>query len=333
YKLTYLEHPIPVALIPTPGHVLPQDVFAAHRTWVKAFKEIGGLKFMIMVPELQKNLEQLDGQSASLCVLKMKSHIDNLERLGHHMSLNLAVGLILVSLSKEYDGFMHNYNMHGMGKTVNELHVMLKLHEQTLLKTDDALALHAIRADSPPLKKDNPAKDAIFHQCGEGLKGSKKLKPGALNLYVGNDHHATIEAIRTLHLCLPNVYDSKSQTGYVFILIGGDVEWESTKHNILATSSIEAEYIAALDASEEAVWVRKFIFGLGVVPINEVPMKMYYGNTEAITIANELGITKGFLATIHDTTSDVPSIHDHLVVFEFPDVFPDELPAIPPVRE
>nr|GEU66308.1 hypothetical protein [Tanacetum cinerariifolium] len=36
---------------------------------------------------------------------------------------------------------------------------------------------------------------------------------------------------------------------------------------------------------------------------------------------------EGFLATIHDTTSDVLSIHDQPIVFEFPDVFPDELPG------
>nr|GFC55076.1 hypothetical protein [Tanacetum cinerariifolium] len=42
---------------------------------------------------------------------------------------------------------------------------------------------------------------------------------------------------------------------------------------------------------------------------------------------------EGFLATIHDTTSDVPSIHDQPIASEFPDVFPDELPGIPPVRE
>nr|GFC54064.1 putative reverse transcriptase domain-containing protein [Tanacetum cinerariifolium] len=40
-----------------------------------------------------------------------------------------------------------------------------------------------------------------------------------------------------------------------------------------------------------------------------------------------------FLATIHDTTSDVPSIYDQPIVSEFPDVFLDELPRIPPVRE
>nr|GFB26506.1 hypothetical protein [Tanacetum cinerariifolium] len=42
---------------------------------------------------------------------------------------------------------------------------------------------------------------------------------------------------------------------------------------------------------------------------------------------------EGFLATIHDTTSDVPYIHDQPIVSEFPDIFPDELPGIPPVRE
>nr|GFC64694.1 putative reverse transcriptase domain, aspartic peptidase domain protein [Tanacetum cinerariifolium] len=42
---------------------------------------------------------------------------------------------------------------------------------------------------------------------------------------------------------------------------------------------------------------------------------------------------EGFLATIHDMTSDVSPIHDQSIVSEFPDVFPDELPGIPPVRE
>nr|GEX85314.1 zinc finger, CCHC-type [Tanacetum cinerariifolium] len=66
-----------------------------------------------------------------------------------------------------------NYNMHSMGKTIKELHAMLKLHEQTLLK-NNAHALHAIRS-------------------GKGLMGSRKLKPDALSLYVGNGQHAAVE--------------------------------------------------------------------------------------------------------------------------------------------
>ncbi|GJW34540.1 putative reverse transcriptase domain-containing protein [Tanacetum coccineum] len=44
-------------------------------------------------------------------------------------------------------------------------------------------------------------------------------------------------------------------------------------------------------------------------------------------------IYHGFLATIHDTTSDVSSIHDQPIVSEFQDVFPEELPGIPPIRD
>nr|GFC43402.1 putative reverse transcriptase domain-containing protein [Tanacetum cinerariifolium] len=58
-------------------------------------------------------------------------------------------------------------------------------------------------------------------------------------------------------------------------------------------------------------------------------------NTTASTSsqADKKPSASGFPATIHDTTSDVPSIHDQLIVSEFPDVFPDELPGIPLVRE
>ncbi|GJX70109.1 retrotransposon protein, putative, ty1-copia subclass [Tanacetum coccineum] len=182
--------------------------------------------------------KQKEGQSVSSYVLKMKSYIDNLERLGQPVTQSLATSLILVSLSNDYDSFVKNYNMHDMGMTVNELHDMLKLHEETLPKKDANPALHAIRSGKvqknqnkklhkaakkgkmgyapnnvpftpkpktpPPTKKDNPAKDAICHQCGEGLRGSKKLKPGALSLYVGNGNRATVEAIGSYHLELPS---------------------------------------------------------------------------------------------------------------------------------
>nr|GEW64567.1 hypothetical protein [Tanacetum cinerariifolium] len=101
---------------------------------------------------------------------------------------------------------------------------------------------------------------------------------------------------------LTDVDDLKSQTGYVFVLNGGVADWKSAKQSIFATSFAEAEYIAAFDAYKEAVWVRKFISRLGVVPIIEEPISMYCDYTEAITIANELGITKGarhFRAKVH----------------------------------
>ncbi|GJY27483.1 retrotransposon protein, putative, ty1-copia subclass [Tanacetum coccineum] len=100
---------------------------------------------------------------------------------------------------------------------------------------------------------------------------------------------------------LTDADDLKSQIGYVFILNGGAVDWKSAKQSIFATLSAKTEYIAAYDASKEAVCVRKLIYGLGVSTIKE-PISMYYDNTGAITIANESGITKGarnFRAKVH----------------------------------
>nr|GEX87689.1 retrovirus-related Pol polyprotein from transposon TNT 1-94 [Tanacetum cinerariifolium] len=93
------------------------------------------------------------------------------------------------------------------------------------------------------------------------------------------------------------------ETGYVCVLNGGAIDWKSAKQSIFATLSIEAKYIASFDASKEAVWVRKFIYGLGVVLTIKEPISIYCDNTGAIIIANESGINKGarhFHAKVHN---------------------------------
>ncbi|GJU08272.1 retrotransposon protein, putative, ty1-copia subclass [Tanacetum coccineum] len=107
---------------------------------------------------------------------------------------------------------------------------------------------------------------------------------------LGDLHWTTIKNILKY---LMDADDLKSQTGYVFVLNGGAIDWKSTKQSIFITSYAEAEYIAAYDVSKEAVWVRKFIYGLGVVSTIKEPINMYCDNSGAITIANESGITKG----------------------------------------
>nr|GFA86566.1 hypothetical protein [Tanacetum cinerariifolium] len=44
------------------------------------------------------------------------------------------------------------------------------------------------------------------HICNttQGLRASRKLKPGALSLYVGNDRRKDVEAIDAFYLCLPS---------------------------------------------------------------------------------------------------------------------------------
>jgi len=55
----------------------------------------------------------------------------------------------------------------------------------------------------------------------------------------------------------------------------------------MADSTIEAEYIAASEAAKEAVWIRKFITELGVVPSISDPIDLYCDNNGAMAQAKE----------------------------------------------
>ncbi|KAK8667612.1 hypothetical protein V6N13_007760 [Hibiscus sabdariffa] len=81
--------------------------------------------------------------------------------------------------------------------------------------------------------------------------------------------------------------DSRSQSGFVFCLNGGAVSWKSSKQDTVADSTTEAEYIAASEAAKEAVWIKKFILGLGVIPSISDAVDLYCDNNRAITQAKE----------------------------------------------
>ncbi|GKC21652.1 hypothetical protein Tco_1023802 [Tanacetum coccineum] len=139
-KLNYLEHPLPLAPVAPVGHQVALEILAAHTAWVKGSKEIAGLMRITMEPEIQRNIENLHSND-------MLKELKTLFAQQAEQEL-FQTTLILIGLRKKFDGFMQNYNMHSLGKTVNELHAMLKLNEQTLaLPKNNALALHAIRAD------------------------------------------------------------------------------------------------------------------------------------------------------------------------------------------
>ena len=81
--------------------------------------------------------------------------------------------------------------------------------------------------------------------------------------------------------------DFRSQSGFIFCLNGGAVSWKSSKQDTVADSTTEAEYIAATLAAKEAVWMRKFVTELGVVPTIFNPIDLYCDNNGAIALAKE----------------------------------------------
>ncbi|GJX74795.1 retrotransposon protein, putative, ty1-copia subclass [Tanacetum coccineum] len=55
-----------------------------------------------------------------------------------------------------------------------------------------------------PSAKEHPAKDDTCHHCKEGFREARKLKQGALYLYVANGVRVQVEAIGSYDLVLPN---------------------------------------------------------------------------------------------------------------------------------
>ena len=79
----------------------------------------------------------------------------------------------------------------------------------------------------------------------------------------------------------------RSQSGFLFCLNGGAVSWRSSKQDPVAYSTTEAEYIAASDAAKEAIWIKIFVFRLGVVPSITNPVDVYCDNNGATAQAKE----------------------------------------------
>ncbi|KAK9075617.1 hypothetical protein SSX86_003943 [Deinandra increscens subsp. villosa] len=81
--------------------------------------------------------------------------------------------------------------------------------------------------------------------------------------------------------------DSRSQSGYIFIMNGGAVSWKSSKQDVVALSTTESEYIAASLTAQEAAWLKKFIAELGVVPTIQGPLEILCDNEGAIAQIKE----------------------------------------------
>ena len=60
--------------------------------------------------------------------------------------------------------------------------------------------------------------------------------------------------------------DRRSYTGWVFLLHDGAVSWQACKQRTVALSSTDAEYMAAAQATREAVWWRTLMTELGLPP-------------------------------------------------------------------
>ncbi|XP_074297230.1 secreted RxLR effector protein 161-like [Silene latifolia] len=91
------------------------------------------------------------------------------------------------------------------------------------------------------------------------LQGTKEL----MLTYRRSDH---LEVIGYSDSDYAGCVDSRKSTiGYLFLLAEGAVSWKSGKQSVIATSTMEVEFVACFEATIHALWLRNFISGLGIV--------------------------------------------------------------------
>ena len=90
--------------------------------------------------------------------------------------------------------------------------------------------------------------------------------------------------------------DRRSISGYTFVFCGGAISWSSWKQHSTALSSTEAEYMAASNATKEALWLRSFLSELGQPEVSE-GTPLLIDNQSAIALIKN--------STFHDHTKHI----------------------------
>ena len=68
--------------------------------------------------------------------------------------------------------------------------------------------------------------------------------------------------------------DMKSILVYIFMLAGGAISWKSVKQTLLASSIMQAKFVACYGTITRAIWLKNLISSLSIVDSISRPLKI-----------------------------------------------------------
>ncbi|GKB19052.1 retrotransposon protein, putative, ty1-copia subclass [Tanacetum coccineum] len=224
-KMYVIEQPLPAA----PAADSQAQVLSQWNAVYDAYNEVACLILGSMTPELHRQFEnsspydmikelksmfekqagverfdliqtfhackQEEGKPVAAYVLQMKGYVDQLERLGLYVlpqesSIVETPQVMMIKSGKIQKANKKSLKAKGKGKANG--------------KGNDKQVYIPKPKNPKPSAKEHPAKDNTCHHYKEGFREARKLKQGALYLYVGNGVRAQVEAIGSYDLVLPN---------------------------------------------------------------------------------------------------------------------------------
>ena len=141
--------------------------------------------------ELFFSAKMEEHSSVSEHVVKMSGYVQRLNTLECKIPNELAIDRVLQSLPPSYKGFVLNYNMQGMTKSLSELFAMLKTAEVEIKKEHTVLMVNKT-VDFKKSRKKAKGKKGKPRKDGKSVAGppkAPKLKPGVTCFYCKGDGH------------------------------------------------------------------------------------------------------------------------------------------------
>ncbi|GKA86999.1 retrotransposon protein, putative, ty1-copia subclass [Tanacetum coccineum] len=200
-KLPFLKQPIPAMPVPPAGQVLPLDVLNTHTAWVNASKEIAGRSGTSLDRERISCV-----QTRRRTVWKGKAKMSNALVHAPSFAPKPKNPPIPKKDTPAKDAICHQCGEVGHWRRNCPVYLAELMKKKKLSQRASTSGIFTIELYSFPSTSWVYDTGCGTHNCitTQGLKGNRKLKPGALSLYVGDGHRAAVEAIREFHLCLPS---------------------------------------------------------------------------------------------------------------------------------
>src|SRR5215216_1468823 len=188
--------------------------------------------------------------SVSEHILKMSGYYNHLTQLGVELLVYCVIDRVLQSLPPSYKGFVMNYNMQGMNKTIPELFAMLKVAEVEIKKEHQVLMVNKTTS----FKKKGKGKKGNFKKnskqvAAPGKKPKSGPKPETECFYCKGTGHCK----RNCPKYLADKKDGKVNKG-IFDIHVIDVYFTNTRSS---TWVFDTGSVAHICNSKQELWIKR----------------------------------------------------------------------------
>ena len=110
----------------------------------------------------------------------------------------------------------------------------------------------------------------------------------------------------------------KSTSGFIFMMARGAISWKNKKQTLVASYTMQAEFISCYVVATHVVWLRNFVTGLRIVDSIARPLRIFCVNKIAVFYTENNKISSGYkhlelkYMTVIDLVKDSSMVVEHM---------------------